>query len=158
MSTQKGELAASVGFTLALTFALLVAALGLSGCNRGCDNAFGSCIEIGEPQPEPDVCFVEDECIEDVIAEFCDDTALLQELAYNRGYRAGFEAAPECDNIPPGALVSTQERYLEAPHNQREYGFQEGVESVVCKGGHQHQHGKGHQEHGNGKGKGHGKG
>jgi hypothetical protein len=97
-------------FLLSACFLLLVAliAITLSGCNSECGNGLGSCIEIGEEPAEPDVCFVEDECVDTVVDEFCEVTECEDRFA--EGYRAGFTAAqeqdthecPEPDVVEPG--------------------------------------------------------
>ena len=76
-------------FLLSACFLLAVALIAtiLSGCGSTCDG-LGSCIPIGE-EPEPPTCVeqVTDECVPEVIEEFCPDTG----LAYWDGYRDGIQ-------------------------------------------------------------------
>ena len=74
---QKGEFAGAVSFVVALTFMLFVG-WAMAGCNDGCGFGSGSCIGIGEPQPEPTCAEqVTDECVPEVIAEFCPEQEVV---------------------------------------------------------------------------------
>jgi hypothetical protein len=65
---------------LALAFMLFAwaAILGTfaGGCTAGCGDGSGSCIGLPgpdvDPKPLPDPCYVPTECVDVVVAEFCD--------------------------------------------------------------------------------------
>lgn len=84
MSVDKTEIFATGGFIFSLVFALLVAS-GLVGCNPGCGIGSGSCIGIDDPQdPLPPTCAeqVTDECVPEVIAEFCPEAEVVTVIEY----------------------------------------------------------------------------
>ena len=76
----KEDLVMTTEQRLALAFICIAwaAIFGLSGCNTGCGPGSGSCIGIGEPQPEPTCAeLVTDECVDEVVAEFCPDAEVV---------------------------------------------------------------------------------
>ena len=132
-------------FIFGVPLLCLVIALA-TGCNHG------SNIPIGE---EPDACFVADECVDDVISEFCTSERDIEDriragkvdayaLGFEHGQTSCFEA---CENLCDGRME------VKIPVGHARHCDDEDSDSDR----HEHDKGKGHRDHGNGKGRGHSK-
>jgi hypothetical protein len=121
---KKSEIAGWGIYWAGILFVLFCVGTALTGCD-------GNHI-IGEEPTCTEL--VTNECVPEIVEEFCDDGRFDWTNQYSTGYRAGFTAAQEQDTHECPDVVECDDEDSDR---------------------HEHQHGKGHTEHGKGKGKGH---